>query len=300
MKYFKTEASRKANRYTITKESFILHTNNKFPFEQITSKGTLSQYGICPSCLNPIQLIGISHEIKVSPHGKHTGKNIKGLPEWKQRRYIYCPYAKHSDYVAPNEQDTISDIDKNVIELYNLLKEQFDRAVYVVQNALHIQCSYDFWRKALLSYVNNRVYCYPWLTESNLPYILALRGLQQGNCFGQRFEVNSDVYKAVSKHSNVAWADVQSKDYKMLQNNGNYLKLVFRLYNHQQKAIEGKELRESLHFCIDDNATFKTVFEQKIEFDETFFINIINSDNSEQYRNKKLLSIAAELMPPLV
>ena len=161
MKYFKTEASRKAERHIITKDSFELYTNSKYPFEQRTSKGTLSQYGICPSCLNPIQLIGISHEIKVSPHGKHTGKDIIGLPKWEHQRYIYCPYAKNSEYIAPNEQDMLPDIDENIVELYDLVREQFDRVVYVIENVLNIKCSPFFWRKALQLYVNNHVYCYP-------------------------------------------------------------------------------------------------------------------------------------------
>lgn len=300
MKYFKTEASRRSERIIITKESFEVHTKNKFPYEQITNKGSLSQYGICPSCLNPIQLIGVSHEIKVSPHGKHTGKTIKGLPNWKYQRYVYCPYAKHSEYVEPNEHDLIPDIDENVIELYELLREQFDKAVYVIQKTFRIRCSKNFWRKVLQKYVNTYVYCYPWLTESNLPYILALRGMQQESCLGQRFEVDSEVFQAISKHPCAAWADVKDEGYKMLQNNGNYLKLVFRLTNHQQKAVEGKELKESLIFCIDDNISLKTVYEKKIEFDETYFTNILNSEKGKNVWDQDLLDIAAGLMPPLI
>lgn len=54
---------------------------------------TISQYGICPSCLNPVQLIGIAKQIKVIPYGKHTGKDILGFPKWNYIKYEYCPYA---------------------------------------------------------------------------------------------------------------------------------------------------------------------------------------------------------------
>lgn len=57
MKCFKVKASRMAERYKITSEEFIKRTERKKPFEQCTSGSALSQFGLCPSCLNPIQLL---------------------------------------------------------------------------------------------------------------------------------------------------------------------------------------------------------------------------------------------------
>lgn len=81
MKYFKTEDTRTAPRYEITTKVFEEVTGHRHPFEQVNHNRTISQYGICPSCLNPVQLIGIAKQIKVSPYGKHTGKNIAGFPQ---------------------------------------------------------------------------------------------------------------------------------------------------------------------------------------------------------------------------
>lgn len=64
MKYFKIKANRVAPRYEITPKTFEEVTNHKYPFEQKNADQIISQFGICPSCLNPIQLIGISKEIK--------------------------------------------------------------------------------------------------------------------------------------------------------------------------------------------------------------------------------------------
>lgn len=72
MKYFKIKASRTAKRYKITPYEFSEITERKFPFEQITEQGRISQYGICPSCLNTIQLIGVVKEIEGNPYGKIT------------------------------------------------------------------------------------------------------------------------------------------------------------------------------------------------------------------------------------
>lgn len=298
MKYFKTRASKLAERYIITADSFQAATKCEFPFEQKTEQGKLSQYGICPSCLNSVQLIGLSHAVKVSPYGKHTGKTIAGLPDWKQQKYKYCPYARHSDYQAPDDQTLLPDIDQDIIALYDLLRNQFDRAVYIIQKVFHIRGTAAFWRKALRTYVINWVYCYPWLTESNLPYVFAMRGMQQEKCWGQLFEIHSEIYDAISTHPYAAWVDSGIKGYHLLRNKqGGFLKLVFRFYNHRQKAVNGEKLKESFIFCIDDNNTGNTIFQKKIEFDETYFINLIRADRS--YRNQMLLQIANEEMPPL-
>ena len=74
MKHFKVKASRYAERYEITRENFERVTGCKEPFEQIKDTGRASQYAICPSCLNPIQIIGLVQEIKSKPYGRHSGK----------------------------------------------------------------------------------------------------------------------------------------------------------------------------------------------------------------------------------
>ena len=295
MKYFKTEASRLAERYVIDPEMFEEVTERKFPFEQPNSRGKFSQFGVCPSCLNPIQLIGISHEVKVAPHGKHTGKTIKGLPQWDQKKYIYCPYAKHGEYVNPDDTSLLPTIDKNVVELYDLLLNEFDRVVYVIEKDFGFRGSERFWEKALNRYYENKVYCYPWLTEANLPYIFALRGMHQINCFGQRFRTGSEPYKALSLHPDILWQPSNTPDFCFLSNKqGKFSNLMFRLTNHRQKATEGCVLRESLQYCIDDKATGETVFQKTLEFDETFFTNLIRKP-SGTYRKKNLLEIANQM-----
>ena len=301
MKYFKVQADRRAQRYHIDKKTFDEITERKRPFEQRNINGKISQYAICPSCLNPIQLIGLSHEIRVSPHGKHTGKDINGLPEWKQRKYEYCPFARHNEYIPPNDDDLLEEIDQSVIDLYDILKEQFDKVVYVVQKELHIRCSERFWTDALQAYLVNRVYLYPWLSEANLPYIFAYRGMQHMRCFGQQFEEGSEIYNALSNLQSVRLERLnENSGYFVLRNeNGHFINLIFRFTNHCQNAVEGESLNESMMFYIDNADTGQVVYEQRISFSETFFTNIINSENATRYRNMNLLGIAEELMQPL-
>lgn len=64
MKFFKTKASRISERYEITPKVFDKVTEHRHPYEQINPDKSIAQYGICPSCLNPIQLIGVAKKLK--------------------------------------------------------------------------------------------------------------------------------------------------------------------------------------------------------------------------------------------
>lgn len=303
MKFFKTKPSYNAPRYEITPAMFEKKTNNKFPFEQISGRNrTISLYGICPSCLNPIQLIGMSAQSKINPYGKHTGKDIIGLPPWKQTKYEYCPFSEPNKHRQIDEDELLPDITEEVIELYNMLKDNFDRAVYVVQKSTDIRCTPNFWERSLKQYLENHAYLYPWLMDSNLPYIFAMKGMTHCNIYGQRVKTDSDLYEKLKKHKyiNFVASNPTNDEYQIITSKGGYLNLEFRFTGHRQIAQKDAVLKECVQFCVDDLISGKTIYEKTIEFDETYFTNIINSPTSEQYRNKKLLEIANDLMKPLV
>lgn len=307
MKYFKVEPSRIATRYEITHDNFEKITQNKYPYEQKNVRGGLVQYGVCPFCLNPIQLIGIERKIKCRPYGKHTGTDINGLPKWNQVKYEYCPFSEKKDKKEINDEDRLLEITEDVIELYELLKSEFDRVVYIVSNILGIQCSKNMWKSVLQQFLEDRAYCYPWLTESNLPYIFAYRGLQHKKLWKQRFAVDSNAFKVLEKHPNVVFVnpddkngeEIKNSKYKILLNKNNFLNLRFRFTNHKQVSVDDETFRESMLFCIDDANTGEIIFKRVIEFEETYFLSILNNKNNKDKRQKWLLDIANELMQPL-
>lgn len=261
-----------------------------------------SQYGICPSCLNPIQLIGLMHKIKVSPYGKHTGKNINGLPDWNYHKYEYCPFAAKSDRREPSDKFEVLEITDDIIELYNLLKTQFDRIVYIASKELGMKFTDNFLRTALKQYLNDRMYCYPWLTESNLPYMFIYRGMHQQNILGQRFLKGSPLYNALKSHDNVSFARLalsQNSNYMILTKKNKFLKLQLRFSHHTQKAIEGETLKETMKIYIDDMVSGNVLYQSKIQFSETYFINMINKKENADKRQQRILDIANELMPDL-
>ena len=300
MKYFKTEASRTAPRYKITPDVFEKVTEHKYPFEQVNQNKTISQYGICPSCLNPIQIIGISKKIKVASYGKHTGKNIKDLPNWERIKYEYCPYASTNDRREIDDEELLPEITESVIELYDLLKNQFDRVVYVISKELDIRCSTKFWESALQQYIVNHSYCYPWLTESNLPYVFAYHGMRHRDVYGQQFKVGSDIFNTLKRLENVSFeSHKKDSEYEVLTSRGEYINLEFRFTEHRQKALSGETLKESMLFCVDDLLSGYTVFQKRIEFSENYFMNLINKADNINKRQQWLLDIAEKHMQPL-
>ena len=75
------------------------------------------------------------------------------------------------------------------------------------------------------------------------------------------------------------------------------MNLELRFTGHQQKAVQGEQLIESMMFCIDDITTGETVFQKRIEFDETYFINILKKGKDHQ--NQYLLDLAKKSFPRL-
>lgn len=298
MKYFKTKPVHNAKRHEITYDEFLKATGRKYPFEQNNIQGKIAQYGICPSCLNSIQLIGLLKQTEKAPYGKHTGRDIKDLPYWNQRKYEYCPFAAKNKHRKPNDEVRLTEIDDGTIELYDLLKAQFDRVVFILENELNIHFSSVFLKKALNQYLVNKAYSYPWLTEANLPYVFAYFGIHCQKVYKQRFLVDSEVYNALLKHPDVDFIKSDDK-YQLITNKDNsFLNLFFRFTDHIHNVSNGETLKESMLFCIDDRSSGKTVYEKKITFDETYFINFVYNRN-ESERRQWLLNIADELMPPL-
>lgn len=302
MNRFKNCINRDAQRYKVTEDDFAKATDHKYPYEQVNKHGEIQQYGICPSCLNPVQLIGILHEIIPTPYGKHTGKSIPDLAQWNQIKYEYCPFASKNERRKPDDEERLPEIDESIIELYDLLCSQFDRIVYILEKELGIHCTSNFWRTALNQYLVNRAYCYPWLSEANLPYIFAYFGIRHQRLYKQRILVNSPLYEALATFPDADFVksdNISSKYEQLINKDGQFLNLYFRFTDHKQTASNGQTLRESMLFCVDDRNTGTTVYLQKIEFEESYFMNIVHKKENENKRQQWLLDIAADIMQPL-
>lgn len=297
MKKFQTSVSYDALSFKINRENFERETGNRQPFQQKNQNSEFREYAICPSCLNPIQIIGLAHEIKSEPYGKHTGKSIKGFPDFDYRRYKFCPFADHKKH--PNDDERLNTIDNGVVDLYNLLRSQFDRVVYVVSSTFGIRGTDQFWRGALKQFLNNKMYCYPWLTTSNLPYLFAYRGLHQQDLWGQQFRKNSAIYNALKAHPNVCFIPGNDTNFERLDRKNSFLRLQLRFSLFKQHVDSDHNLKATMTVFVDDLDTGKVVFNQVITFDEDFFERLIYKSGNDTKRQTWLLEIAKEMMPDI-
>ena len=197
-------------------------------------------------------------------------------------------------------EEILPNITEDIVELYELLKFQFDRIVYIISKELDIKCSSDFWKNVLRQYLVNYYYCSPRLTEVNLPYLFAYFGMSHNNPFGQSVKKDSELYDKLKHHKSVDLTNDNkyNRDFAVIKQT-KFFRFEFRFTGYKCYAENGKKLTESMMFCVDDILTGKTFFEKEIFFDETHFMNIVNSEKSEKYRNHHLLEIAQNLMLPL-
>ncbi|MDR1703897.1 MAG: hypothetical protein LBS19_04325 [Clostridiales bacterium] len=187
------------------------------------------------------------------------------------------------------------------MELYALLREQFDRVVYVAQKELDVRFSHNFIRKALQQFVNSYGHLYPWASVSNLPWVFCYLGIFRQNLYRQRVRLGSPLYLAILENCPAAdflfeggsgYARLESKEDMYLP------RLTFRFTGHEQIARYGEELRETMDMYV-DREDKGVIFHRRLEISELFFANLIRNDGNDRYRNSELLKISGEVMPPL-
>ncbi len=300
MKYFRTETSNYAEKYEITREEYQRVTGLQYPFGQISSSvsGAKSYYAVCPACMNPIQIVGLGVKSKIAPYGKHAGKTITDIAPWNYVKYTNCPFADPSVRIDPSAEYEKLEIDKNVVELYNLIRDNFDLVVLTIADALQIRAGASYWRKCLKVFQKDQEYCYPWLTDANIPYIFALLGMVYSQLFGMRFKDGSDICNALESIPDVILSAPDQDGFRKWEKSRKFTELQFRFLDHRRYASEGQELKESIRVCVDEIKGGKahTRYDHVLEFSESSF------EQRRKYVQKRqqwLLDIAKQEMPDI-
>lgn len=250
-------------------------------------------YALCPVCDNPIRLCALYNQNDNSPkpYGRHTGKDIDKLAPFNYQKYDYCPYASHRKG-NNNYDEMIKDgVDNSTIEALKLLRDHFDKVIYLLKKESGIIIKKTLAEKMLKSFLGNgnenAGYLFYYFNKTNFPFVFANR-CQDFPIRGQFISQQSDLYTALVQNG-IVFSDKGQIicDYEV---NPDFYLFSFIHYNIE--TING-DTHETVKFCVFDNQR-NIIFERKIIIDLVYINNLINMENFK--RNEELLEIARTLI----
>ena len=279
-------------RIPVIKEVFEKETEmNEQPYYQVIN-GEVRVFAQCPACENPVQLIGLYKTIEKRPYAKHTGKNIAGFPAFNYEQYELCPYRTKKVY-DNNEKRTLTK-DPLALEILTILKENFDRIVYLLKKQFGINFSLSFMEETLKKYLAMQGYIYRGATMENIPWVLLYLSLNR-NLYGQSIRKDSFIYTELKEQQyGIKFQEVSDESVKVVGFDCGFARLGFFLTDHRSEPRDGI-LYESISFIVtiekNNSGISERLLVKTIVFDHDYFFNLINYGN-DKYRNQKLLDLA--------
>ena len=119
-----------------------------------------SYRAVCPECDNPIILVGLfkpTPESGRKPYGRHHKGSISELAVYREDEYENCIYANPSWKKSKVKRSANSEAGK---VLLRIMREQFDRIVYILEKSIEIKISKSFAEKMLTCYLDAEGWLY--------------------------------------------------------------------------------------------------------------------------------------------
>lgn len=254
---------------------------------QREEKGTL-QFAVCPSCENPIQIIGLYDEMPHTdrPYGRHTGKAVEGFPNYDAEAYEWCPLVRGNRNYGKNSRKR--KLEGLPFEILKLVRREFDRIAYVIEKETGVKISAGSARRMLDSFLSERGHLYVGATYRNVPWMVAYMSDSQ-SLYMQRIADNPELVAAVRDRV----PDANMNEYGRLVKGRRYYG-VHMCFIHHKQMVEDGDLRETMKFVVSDDAR-NSVYEKLLEFDFGFFERLVNLPPSRSWRNRELLDVADEV-----
>ena len=274
--------------HRISKEQFENDTNKQWPWYQ--EKGTETvQYAVCPACDNPIRLVALykRYENSPSPHGRHNPESIPGIADYDQGEYDKCPYANPGMKLEKNMLR--EEKNPKAYNILSLLREQFDRIIYLLQRSTGIVFSERLARDMLKSFLNMRGHLYIGTNLCNLPLMFGYMTTNQ-NLYGRILDKNSRIIEALRKNKNIQISDTN----QVKISNGNFININFFFADHKVSRLD-TDYKETVTFNVVIEKDI--VFKEDITIDPMYFHSLVNLPPERSRRNQRLLDIAAEMIP---
>lgn len=282
--------------YEINVENYEKLTRKRSPYHKVGKDGVPRDFGVCPACDNPIQLIGLYKKLENTdhPYGKHYNHSLPFAP-YNDAAYRFCPYSSNSRKVLKeSRKKEMSDYERSV---YHAVRDYFDLAVYIIQQDTGIYIGERMARRILEDYVLEEGHMYYWATLYNIPWML-LYFLRPRPCYGLEVRIGSPLEAFLSDRKDVRLTQGSHKGYVKVDKAEHFLNLSFVSILHDRKVV-ADEVKETLHFNVflnDDNFPSKELFGVDLEINEFRFPALVSH---AKYRQQWLINLAKEIMPEI-
>lgn len=295
MKRFKLKPGL-SETYEITKENFEVLTKGKDEYNETGKDGKPREFGICPACDNPIQLIGLYKELENTdhPYGKHYGHDIK-LAKHNEKTYQFCPYAKRTWTVTKeNLKEKVTDFEKGI---YYAVRDNFDYAIYLAETITGLKISPSYARQMLNWYLGVPGFMYYHATYYNIPWML-LYFMPAVTVHYKLVKKDSPIYNLFKKCKYINLVETKYGSYYRVEKKDLKMNLEFATLLHRRKVVndEVKEYIDIILSTLDEEGLPKELGSCTLEINEYRFPNLVHSEKAKAYRNQELLDIAKEMM----
>lgn len=280
----------------ISLENLDKYTQREYPYFQTINDKPI-YFALCPICDNPIRIVGLfkkegrSFVGSPQPYGRHFEHGVKGLAFFDRDAYLACPY--HATNAHGSSRKKRARDNKTGQAIYKLMKENFDRIIYIWNKTTEIKISTAFAEELLTLWKANQGWRYYDNTFNNLSYML-LYPLPSINLTGRLISKESKLYKVLSKQKELFLKSTNNQNYVQIKTKKGFsTALHFYLSSHKYK-VNKESLIESFTLVVTLNK--KTIYKYLIEVDQYYLYNLINKSPNETYRDKALLKIAEKIL----
>lgn len=257
--------------------------------------GEQRHMAVCPRCNNPVVILGVYKKIDTAPHARHAkGIDLPGVAIYNEYKYINCPYHKKranyiKEYVPKTEEPERE-------ELYRIAKENFDKAIYLLQDTIGLYITLQMAEELAANYAGFRVYNYIDATIYNIPWYL-IYSFNGFNLYHMVVKKNTTLYRHL-KECGIHMLESRIKGHVFVEDKRGY---VLTATDYRYVVDKDENLNEWLDFSIlkpddniDDVLLFQAIDRFSVRVDSYHFGNLVNYKGWTS--REKLLEVAEKHM----
>lgn len=277
----------------INEENYIRETNCDVPFVVPVSDKKDSYFAVCPICENPIQIIGLfkreEESMPRSPYGRHSSHPVHEVGVFDRDAYLACPFRRGRDADRLFEKRPTGSETSNA--LYQLLRDQFDRIVYIWNKTVPVYMSRLFARELLEYWVGDEGWRYYDSTYFNLPYMLFFPR-HAYSLIGRLVREDSEFCKRLRSLDAVELEQSSKRGWLLVRPKGKqFVKLTFYSTRHHFEVVD-EHLEESFDYVLCHEG--EIICTERVWVDQDYLGNLMAKEGT--YRDQALLDIAKEVM----